>query len=121
MTATVLIVDDSLTIRMNLMELLSDAKLPAVACSTVAEARQALANGTFSLVILDVLLPDGDGVEFLAELRDLPGTPSPVVLMLSTEAELRDRVRQVYRAPIPELVPGVDSQGVEGSLLHGPG
>ena len=93
MTGRVLIVDDSLTIRMNLMELLDAAELPAVACSTVAEARQALANETFSLVILDVLLPDGDGIELLQEIRAMPSASGTAVMLLSTEAEIRDRVR----------------------------
>ena len=43
MSGPVLIVDDSLTVRMNLLELLAAAGLPATACGTVAEARQALA------------------------------------------------------------------------------
>jgi two-component system NtrC family sensor kinase len=93
MTGTVLIVDDSLTIRMNLLELLSAAELPAVACSTVAEARRALANDKFSLVILDVLLPDGDGIELLQEIRAMPEASTTAVMLLSTEAEIRDRVR----------------------------
>ena len=34
--------------------------------------RQALAAERFALVILDVLLPDGDGIELLREIRDTP-------------------------------------------------
>jgi two-component system NtrC family sensor kinase len=93
MSGTVLIVDDSLTIRMNLMELFNAADLRAVACSTVAEAREALANDTFSLVILDVLLPDGNGIELLQEIRATPSASATAVMLLSTEAEVRDRVR----------------------------
>jgi two-component system, NtrC family, sensor kinase len=93
MTASVLIVDDSLTVRMNLRELLSTAGLQTVACSTVAEARQALAKETFALVVLDVLLPDGDGVELLEEIRGTPSASATAVMMLSTETEVRDRVR----------------------------
>ena len=66
---TVLIVDDSLTVRMNLAEILDAAGLPAVACATLAEARRKLAEDRFSLVILDILLPDGDGIELLQEIR----------------------------------------------------
>ena len=57
MNQSVLIVDDSLTIRMNLMEMMQAAELAAVACATVAEARAALAKDRFALVVLDVLLP----------------------------------------------------------------
>jgi two-component system NtrC family sensor kinase len=93
MTSSVLIVDDSLTVRMSLVELLDAADLVTVACSTIAEAKQELARQTFALVILDVLLPDGDGVELLRDLRALPSAANTAVMMLSTESEVRDRVR----------------------------
>jgi two-component system, NtrC family, sensor kinase len=92
MSGRVLIVDDSLTVRMNLMEMLSAAELPAEACATLAEARDALAKNRFSLVILDVLLPDGNGVELLEEIRAAPSASGTAVMLLSTEAEIRDRV-----------------------------
>jgi two-component system, NtrC family, sensor kinase len=93
MTGSVLIVDDSLTVRMNLVDLLSAAGLRTVACSGVAEARQALAADTFTLVILDVLLHDGDGIDLLREIRGMPVGGATAVMMLSTETEVRDRVR----------------------------
>jgi two-component system, NtrC family, sensor kinase len=97
MTGSVLIVDDSLTVRMNLMDLLSAAGLRTVACSSVAEARQALVEDTFGLVILDVLLEDGDGIELLQEIRGMPSGGATAVMMLSTETEVRDRVRGLTR------------------------
>ncbi|MGH6725792.1 MAG: response regulator [Pseudolabrys sp.] len=93
MTGSILIVDDSLTVRMSLQELLNAAGLQAEACATIAEARQALAASTFALVVLDVLLPDGDGVELLQEIRATPSASTTAVMMLSTETEVRDRVR----------------------------
>ena len=90
---TVLVVDDSLTVRMDLSEIFEAAALPAVACATLAEARQALAKEQFSLVILDVLLPDGDGIDLLTEIRAMPTAGGTAVMLLSTEAEVRDRIR----------------------------
>lgn len=93
MTDTVLIVDDSLTVRMDLVEMLEAAGFAAVACATAAEARSALEKHKFSLVMLDVILPDADGVEFLGEIRGNPLTSGTAVMLLSTEAEVRHRVR----------------------------
>jgi two-component system NtrC family sensor kinase len=93
MSDRILIVDDSLTVRMDLLELLIAAGLPAVACETVAEARVALAGDQFALVILDVLLPDGDGVALLEEIRAMLSAKDTAVMLLSTEAEVRDRIR----------------------------
>jgi len=97
MSGTVLIVDDSLTVRMNLMEILEAADLPATACANLADARAALAQAQFSLVILDVLLPDGDGIELLEEIRGAPSGSGTAVMLLSSEAEIRDRIRGLTR------------------------
>jgi len=89
----VLVVDDSLTVRMDLGEAFEDAGIEARLVATIAEARAVLAGPLPSLVVLDVVLPDGDGVELLSELRSSPATASLPVLMLSGEAEVSDRIR----------------------------
>ncbi|HEV8582805.1 MAG TPA: response regulator [Thermoanaerobaculia bacterium] len=93
MSGTVLIVDDSLTVRMDLAEAFEAAGFHPITCATLAEARTALASGPVALAVLDVLLPDGDGIALLAELRASPATAETVVLMLSSEAEVEDRLR----------------------------
>ena len=93
MAGSVLIVDDSLTVRMDLLELLERAGLRAQASATIAAARRALAQDRFSLVILDVLLPDGDGIELLKEIRAMPSAAGTAVMLLSSETEIRDRIR----------------------------
>ncbi len=92
MQQAVLIVDDSLTVRMDLAEALEEAGFRALHCASLAEARVALAKEMPSLAILDVILPDGDGVELLREIR-ATAPRSTRVLMLSTESEVKDRIR----------------------------
>lgn len=89
----VLIVDDSLTVRMDLQENLEAAGLEASSCATLGAARTLLAQRRYALVILDVLLPDGDGIELLSEIRESPAGSSTVVMLLSTESDVRDRIR----------------------------
>jgi two-component system, NtrC family, sensor kinase len=91
MTAAVLIVDDSLTVRMDIVEALEAEGIRSVPCATAAEARAALARGPVALVILDVVLPDGDGIDLLKEIRT--SAADVRVLMLSSEAEVKDRIR----------------------------
>jgi len=93
MSEIVLIVDDSLTVRMDLAEAFTVAGFQSMPCATVSEARAVLARGPVSIAVLDVLLPDGDGVDFLKELRSSSSGATTVVLMLSTEAEVKDRIR----------------------------
>jgi len=93
MSAKVLIVDDSLTVRMDLNDAFTDAGFFTVPCSSVTEAKDALARERVDVAILDVVLPDGDGVDLLAELRRMTPDRHVVALMLSSEVEVRDRMR----------------------------
>ena len=93
MRPRVLIVDDSLTVRMDLGEAFEAAGFDATLAATEAAARDALRKGAFALVLLDVLLPDGDGIAILRDLRSDAAMASLPIMMLSTEAEVRDRIR----------------------------
>ena len=93
MTDTVLVVDDSLTVRMDLQEAFAAAGFQALACASAAEAREALSRSRVGVVVLDVLLPDADGIDLLREIRASAEGASCVVLLLSTEAEVKDRLR----------------------------
>jgi DNA-binding response OmpR family regulator len=93
MTPGVLIVDDSLTVRMDLGEAFESAGIVTTLCSTMTEARAAISTESFGLIVLDVLLPDGDGIDLLREIRNTPAAGSTIVMLLSSEAEVHDRIR----------------------------
>ncbi len=91
--STVLVLDDSMTVRMDLSEALEQAGMRVVGASTIAEARAALESEPIAIALFDVVLPDGDGTELLAWLRSDPRYAELPVLMLSSEADVKDRVR----------------------------
>jgi two-component system NtrC family sensor kinase len=91
-TSTVLIVDDSLTVRMDLHEAFQADGFVTVLCATGAEARAAFGTAAFEVAVLDVLLPDADGLELLTELRGMPSRKDVVTVLLSTEDEVADRL-----------------------------
>jgi two-component system NtrC family sensor kinase len=93
--ATILIVDDSLTVRMDLAEALASAGFHTIHCSTIAEARVALRSHPVAVAILDIQLPDGDGIDLLAQIRKDATLGELPVLLLSTEAEVKDRIRGI--------------------------
>lgn len=90
---TVLILDDSLTVRMDLVEAFTTVGWTTVPCVTAAQAWEFLAGNVVDVVVLDVLLPDADGVDVLHALRTDPATATLPVLMLSSEAQVKDRIR----------------------------
>ena len=59
--------------------------------ATVAEAQAALMTTSYAALILDLGLPDGDGLSILSELRHLKD-PIPV-LVLTARGGLQDRVK----------------------------
>ncbi|OJT23185.1 hypothetical protein BO221_20160 [Archangium sp. Cb G35] len=93
MKARVLIVDDSATVRADMRGVLSAAGFGTTLCESLGAARKALSEGEFDLLILDMVLPDGEGVELLEELRRVPRTSHLPVLMLSTEAAVVQRLK----------------------------
>jgi len=88
---TVLVADDSLTVRMDLCETFTDAGFEAMQCANAADVLGLLSTNPVDILVLDVRFPDGDGVELLSQLRTA-GQKVPV-MMLSTEAAVSDRVR----------------------------
>lgn len=93
----ILIAADSLGVLTDLAEGLDAAGFTPIACTSLAEARAALAEHAITVAILGVELPDGDGIELLVKLRARPETAELPVLLLATEAEVGDRVRVLRR------------------------
>jgi DNA-binding response OmpR family regulator len=90
MKQNVLILDDSLTVRMDLGEALRNAGFETHLCADIASARAASQEHELALAVLDLLLPDGDGLDFMIELKRRAPIP---VMLLSTEAEVQSRIR----------------------------
>lgn len=89
----VLVVDDSLTVRMDLRAALTAAGFMIKTCSTIEAARSELSTHAFDLVFLDILLPDGSGIDLLKQIKESPDLRAIRVIMLSTEAEVRSRIQ----------------------------
>jgi DNA-binding response OmpR family regulator len=93
MKTHVLVVDDSLTVRMDLRGALGAAGFVVTTCETKRAAQRALGERRFGVAVLDVLLPDGDGIDLLHEIRQSATLGGMPIIVLSSEAEVRDRVR----------------------------
>ena len=77
---SVLVVDDEADIRELLVLTLSRMGVDAVTCSTIKEAKEALAERAYDLALTDMRLPDGDGLDLLTFIADNHGnTPVAVI------------------------------------------
>jgi PAS domain S-box-containing protein len=80
---------------MNLGSHLQSAGCDTVLCADIPSAQQALAQESVALVILDILMPDGSGQDFLKALRQSPKTAQVPVLLLSTDQEVESLIQKM--------------------------
>ena len=66
---SILVVDDDHLQRKTLVDLLARWGHQVSDCETLAGAAEELARSSFDLVLLDMRLPDGDGLQFLVEQK----------------------------------------------------
>jgi two-component system response regulator TctD len=86
----VLIVEDNTTYARLVVERFARSGFDADIATTVAEAHRATLQLDYSAIILDLGLPDRDGMEFLREFRD-QGKTTPV-LIVTARNRLADRI-----------------------------
>ena len=89
MRTRILLVEDEATISEPLAESLGRDGFEAEVAATLADAREAIRREPPDLVLLDVMLPDGDGRDLAREIRQ--GSDVPIV-MLTARGEEIDRV-----------------------------
>ena len=81
----ILIVEDDNTLSAGLCRALCNEDTETVAAENIHTARELLAKGGVSLVILDVNLPDGNGFDFLPYIKSEYGIP--VIMLTANDLE----------------------------------
>ena len=77
----VLVVDDEADIRASIQDILSDESYGVTVAANADEARQARKKRKFDLVLLDIWMPDTDGITLLREWSEESELGCPVVIM----------------------------------------
>lgn len=76
----VLVVDDEPIIRKSFEELLRGKRYSVSSAATLHDAERLLKRDTFDLLFLDVRLPDGDGIDLLERIAQLPHRPMTIMM-----------------------------------------
>ena len=69
MQKKILIIDDDYSLRTVMLKALRTSKITIKTASTISEGWFLLEKEDFDLVICDVVLPDGDGLELIKKLK----------------------------------------------------
>ncbi len=88
---SVLLVEDDPNLLHTLADNLEEQQYAVTKAATVKAAREAVVNAKFDVVVLDLMLPDGDGYSFCRELRKNGVTAR--VLMLTARSLEEDLLR----------------------------
>ncbi|MBI5518969.1 MAG: sigma-54-dependent Fis family transcriptional regulator [Desulfovibrio sp.] len=79
MTRVCVIDDDEFFARL-LATLVAGEDVEAVIAGDLAEATRCLEDADFDVVFLDVRLPDGNGLDLIPRIRELPGSPEVIIM-----------------------------------------
>lgn len=82
-----LIIEDDIGLNQGLCKALKADDRQIISCHDLKAAREQLLCGSVSLILLDINLPDGSGLELLREVKEnLPGVP--VILLTANDTDL---------------------------------
>jgi DNA-binding response OmpR family regulator len=92
MNARLLIVDDDSRLTAMVGDYLRGAGFEVTTAASLALGRQQLQDNGFDALVLDLMLPDGDGLDLCRELRAQARTRQLPLLMLTARGEPLDRI-----------------------------
>ncbi len=89
----ILIVDDEAEIRESLESILREEEYLVTTAATATEALELLHDAIYDVVLLDIWLPDRDGLDTLAEIRQMESANVPEVVIISGHGTIEAAVR----------------------------
>ncbi|WP_035742751.1 sigma-54-dependent transcriptional regulator [Haematobacter missouriensis] len=116
----VLLIEDTPSLRLVYESALKNAGLPVLSVATAADGLRAFRSSVPCAVLLDLMLPDREGIDLLAELRVLrPETP---VIVITANGSVNKAVEAMRAGATDFLVKPFDAQRLLSAIenLHIP-
>jgi CheY-like chemotaxis protein len=102
----ILIVDDEAPIQGLFLDFFKKRGYRVTTAWTLAEAEEKLSSESFDLVLQDVILPDGDGIEFVPRIKALQSIPVIILTGLGyDEAIFQDAINHQADSYLSKLLP----------------
>lgn len=88
----ILVVDDAPEITQTIVEIFSSSSIQADAAGSVEEAMALVQANQYDLLVLDILLPDGNGFELCTKIRSLRHYKETPILFLSAKEDITAKI-----------------------------
>ena len=82
-----LIIEDDIGLNQGLSKALKADDRQIISCYNLSGAREQLLCGSVSLILLDINLPDGNGLDFLKEIKE-KAPDIPVILLTANDTDM---------------------------------
>ena len=89
----ILVVDDEAEIRASLEEILREEGYGVATAATAAEAMVLLEDSLYDVVLLDIWLPDRDGLDVLGDIHRQGAEQRPEVVIISGHGTIESAVK----------------------------
>ena len=89
MKKSILIVDDDKRLRELLRDYLTEKKFEVYSCEDFLEAKEIISLVIFDLVILDRMMPSGDGIDLVEFIKEKSNSP---IIMLTAMSEDQNKI-----------------------------
>ncbi len=114
MTATVLVVDDIDTAREAIAESLRRINYEVLEAATLGEAREFINLGKVDICLLDIRLPDGNGLELLDDAIEL--NRQPQFIIITALLEIENAVHAMKNGAFDFITKPIDMNVVKGTV-----
>ena len=94
---TILLLEDTRTVQNYIRDVLRSLPMDhnLLVAKRIEEAQQLAAENSISVFIVDIGLPDGDGIDFLCEMAMLHPRSRALIITSTPREDYRDRARQI--------------------------
>ena len=92
MSLKILIIEDEPDIRKNLEYNLSRESYSVLTAASIAEAEQLIYSNNLSLILLDLMLPDGSGLDLCKKMKSDPDVQNLPIIILTAKDDEVDKV-----------------------------
>jgi two-component system chemotaxis response regulator CheY len=117
MKKKILVVDDSPFILKVMTDILTDLDYDVTTVDNVAAGRDLVSSCDFDLIFTDLHMPHMDGIEFVKQVKAIPGRRFTPIVMLSSEGDV-ERIAEARRTGISTFLSKPVQEGPLRAILQ---